>query len=330
MKETLLCCRITAQEKGLYRLCHDGVEQAAQVSGKFQYEALGPSDYPTVGDEVLADLNGGGQAVIHKVLPRKSLFLRKAAGTAREEQPVAANVDILFLCMALNNDFNLRRLERYLAAAWNSGATPVVVLTKADLCGNPSEKVAAVEEAAPGTDVLLTSAAQEDGIRPLLPYLTPGRTVAFVGSSGVGKSTLMNGLLGKEILATGGLRNDDRGRHTTTRRQMFFLPGGAALIDTPGMRELGLWDSESGLETAFADIEALARQCRFQDCRHEKEPGCAVRAALASGELSEERFRSWQRLSAENRYADDRTAHMSAKEKKFRMIAQFNKSNSKR
>lgn len=227
MKETLLCCRITAQEKGLYRLCHDGVEQAAQVSGKFQYEALGPSDYPTVGDEVLADLNGGGQAVIHKVLPRKSLFLRKAAGTAREEQPVAANVDILFLCMALNNDFNLRRLERYLAAAWNSGATPVVVLTKADLCGNPSEKVAAVEEAAPGTDVLLTSAAQEDGIRPLLPYLTPGRTVAFVGSSGVGKSTLMNGLLGKEILATGGLRNDDRGRHTTTRRQMFFLPGGA-------------------------------------------------------------------------------------------------------
>ena len=157
-------------------------------------------------------------------------------------------MDILFLCMALNNDFNLRRLERYLAAAWNSGATPVVVLTKADLCGNPSEKVAAVEEAAPGTDVLLTSAAQEDGIRPLLPYLTPGRTVAFVGSSGVGKSTLMNGLLGKEILATGGLRNDDRGRHTTTRRQMFFLPGGAALIDTPGMRELGLWDSESGLE----------------------------------------------------------------------------------
>ena len=161
MKETLLCCRITAQEKGLYRLCHDGVEQAAQVSGKFQYEALVPSDYPTVGDEVLADLNDGGQAVIHKVLPRKSLFLRKAAGTAREEQPVAANVDILFLCMALNNDFNLRRLERYLAAAWNSGATPVVVLTKADLCGDPSEKVAAVEEAAPGTDVLLTSAAQE-------------------------------------------------------------------------------------------------------------------------------------------------------------------------
>jgi len=329
MKETLLCCRITAQEKGLYRLCHDGVEQAAQVSGKFQYEALGPSDYPTVGDEVLADLNGGGQAVIHKVLPRKSLFLRKAAGTAREEQPVAANVDILFLCMALNNDFNLRRLERYLAAAWNSGATPVVVLTKADLCADPTEKIAAVEQAAPGTDVLLTCAARADGVQPLLPYLTPGTTVAFVGSSGVGKSTLMNCLLGEEAQATGGLRNDDRGRHTTTRRQLFSLPGGASLIDTPGMRELGLWDADAGLETAFADVEALAQQCRFQDCRHGQEPVCAVRAALESGELSEERFRSWQRLLAENRYADDRSAHLSAKEKKFRMIAQTNKNNAK-
>ena len=294
-----------------------------------QYEAVGPSDYPVVGDYVLADRNDGGHAVIHQVLPRKSLLLRKAAGTGREEQAVAANVDILFLCMALNHDFNLRRLERYLAAAWNSGATPVVVLTKADLCADPAEKIAAVEQAVPGTDVLLTCAARADGVQPLLPYLTPGTTVAFIGSSGVGKSTLMNCLLGEEAQATGGLRNDDRGRHTTTRRQLFSLPDGASLIDTPGMRELGLWDADAGLETDFADVEALAQQCRFQDCRHGQEPGCAVRAALESGELSEERFRSWQRLLAENRYADDRSAHLSAKEKKFRMIAQTNKNNAK-
>lgn len=330
MKTEELCrCRVAAQEKGLYRLVCDGGEQPARVSGKMQYEAIGPSDYPVVGDYVLADRNDGGQAVIHQVLPRKSLLLRKAAGTGREEQAVAANVDILFLCMALNHDFNLRRLERYLAAAWNSGATPVVVLTKADLCADPAEKIAAVEQAAPGTDVLLTCAARADGVQPLLPYLTPGTTVAFVGSSGVGKSTLMNCLLGEEAQATGGLRNDDRGRHITTRRQLFSLPGGASLIDTPGMRELGLWDADAGLETAFADVEALAQQCRFQDCRHGQEPGCAVRAALESGELSEERFRSWQRLLAENRFADDRSAHLSAKEKKFRMIAQTNKNNAK-
>ena len=328
--ENLCRCRIAAQEKGLYRLEHDGMEQPAQVSGKLQYEAVSPSDYPAVGDYVLADLNGGGQAVIHQVLPRKSLLLRKAAGPVREEQAVAANVDILFLCMALNHDFNLRRLERYLAAAWNSGATPVVVLTKADLCADPAEKIAAVEQAAPGTDVLLTCAARADGVQPLLPYLTPGTTVAFVGSSGVGKSTLMNCLLGERVLATGGLRNDDRGRHTTTRRQLFSLPGGASLIDTPGMRELGLWDSEAGLETAFADIEALAQQCRFRDCRHGQEPGCAVRAAVEAGEVPEERFRSWQRLTAENSHAADRAAHVSAKEKKFRMIAKFNKNNIKR
>lgn len=328
MKTEELCrCRVASQEKGLYRLVYDGGEQPARVSGKMQYEAVGPSDYPVVGDYVLAERNDGGQAVIHQVLPRKSLLLRKAAGTGREEQAVAANVDILFLCMALNHDFNLRRLERYLAAAWNSGATPVVVLTKADLCADPAEKIAAVEQAAPGTDVLLTCAARADGVQPLLPYLTPGTTVAFIGSSGVGKSTLMNCLLGEEAQATGGLRNDDRGRHTTTRRQLFSLPGGASLIDTPGMRELGLWDA--GLETAFADVEALAQQCRFQDCRHGQEPGCAVRAALESGELSEERFRSWQRLLAENRFADDRSAHLSAKEKKFRMIAQTNKNNAK-
>lgn len=219
MKTEELCrCRVVSQEKGLYRLVYDGGEQPARVSGKMQYEAVGPSDYPVVGDYVLAERNDGGQAVIHQVLPRKSLLLRKAAGTGREEQAVAANVDILFLCMALNHDFNLRRLERYLAAAWNSGATPVVVLTKADLCADPAEKIAAVEQAAPGTDVLLTCAARADGVQPLLPYLTPGTTVAFIGSSGVRKSTLMNCLLGEEAQATGGLRNDDRGRHTTTRR----------------------------------------------------------------------------------------------------------------
>ena len=322
--------RITLQEKGGYRLRTVTGEQNGLVSGKFQFDAQSPSDYPAVGDYVLASCADPDTAIIHQVLPRKSLFVRKAAGTSKTEQLVAANIDTVFLCMSLNNDFNLRRLERYLAATWESGATPVVVLTKADLCGDLPRKQREVEAIAMGVEILTTSAMESDGYRQIMPYITEGRTVAFVGSSGVGKSTLINRLLGEERLATDGLRNDDKGHHTTTHRELLVLPGGAMVIDTPGMRELGMWDAGSGVEQTFADIEALAERCRFRNCSHTSEPGCAVRAALESGHLDGGRWQSWQKLKTENAYAADSESYLAAKEKKFKEIAKVNKKNRKR
>ena len=288
------------------------------------------SDYPAVGDYVMASCADPDTAIIHQVLPRKSLFVRKAAGTSKTEQVVAANIDTVFVCMSLNNDFNLRRLERYLAVAWESGAEPVVLLTKADLCEELPRKLAEVESIAMGVTVLTSSAMESDGYRQVLPYITPGRTVAFVGSSGVGKSTLINRLLGEDRLATDGLRNDDKGHHTTTHRELLFLPNGAMVIDTPGMRELGMWDAASGVEQTFADIEALAARCRFRDCSHTGEPGCAVCKALRSGELDDSRWRSYQKLKSENSYAADSESYLAAKEKKFKEISKINKYNKKR
>jgi ribosome biogenesis GTPase len=318
-------CRVVLQEKGQYRIAGNLCEQQAIVSGKFQYETGTPSDYPAVGDYVMADWNEAGSAVIHLVLPRKSIFLRKAAGSGNAEQVVAANIDTVFLCMSLNNDFNLRRMERYLAIAWDSGAMPVVVLTKADLCRDLEEKRMAVETILMGADLIVTSAMEQDGYGQILPYLTSGKTASFVGSSGVGKSTLINRLLGEERLETSGLRGDDKGHHTTTHRELLTLPCGAMVIDTPGMRELGMWDSAEGLEKAFSDIELLATACRFKNCTHTKESGCAVSAALKDGTLSEKRWQSYQKLQTENAYAEDAESYLAAKEKKFKEISKINK-----
>ena len=322
--------RITLQEKGMYRIRTSIGEENALVSGKFQFDAQSPSDYPAVGDYVMVNCADPDTAIIHQVLPRKSLFVRKAAGTSKTEQVVAANIDTVFLCMSLNNDFNLRRLERYLAVAWESGADPVVVLTKADLCADLPQKQREVEAIAMGVDILTTSAMESDGYRQIMPYITQGRTVAFVGSSGVGKSTLINRLLGEERLATDGLRNDDKGHHTTTHRELLFLPNGAMVIDTPGMRELGMWDAASGVEQTFGDIEELAARCRFRNCSHTSEPGCAVRAALESGHLDAGRWLSYQKLKNENSYAADSESYLAAKEKKFKEISKINKYNKKR
>ena len=321
----LALCRVSLQEKGLYHLLSAEGEQPAAVSGRFQYVAATASDYPAVGDYVMADLNGGDTAVIHHVLPRKSVFIRKAAGSAKTEQVVAANVDTVFLCMALNNDFNIRRLERYLTVAWESGATPVVVLTKSDLCDDLADKIAQTKSVASGADTVTVSAMEDDGYNQLTNYLVDGKTLAFVGSSGVGKSTQINRLLGEDRLRTNGLRNDDKGRHTTTHRELIVLPCGATVIDTPGMRELGMWDSGEGIAATFSDIEALAEKCRFKNCTHGTEPGCAVRAAIERGELSEERLSSYEKLKKENAYSEDAAGYLAAKEKKFKNIAKLNK-----
>lgn len=227
--------------------------------------------------------------------------------------------------MSLNNDFNLRRLERYLSAAWDSGATPVVVLTKADLCPDPEEFINSVQSVAMGVDVIVTSAREKAGYEKLLPYAGEGNTIALMGSSGVGKSTLINCLLGENRLNTNGLRNDDKGRHTTTRRELFLLEQGGMVIDTPGMRELGLWDVDEGLDKSFSDIEALTARCRYSDCSHTVEPGCAVREAIDKGELSQERWKSYQKLKAENKYAENTERYLAEKKRKFKNIANSKK-----
>lgn len=322
--------RITLQEKGLYRIRTSMGEQNALVSGRFQFDAQSISAYPAVGDYVIADCAVSDPAIIHQVLPRKSLFLRRAAGTSKTEQVVAANIDTVFLCMSLNNDFNLRRLERYLAVAWESGADPVVVLTKSDLCEDLPRKLEEVEVIATGVEILTTSSMVEDGYRQIIPYLTESKTVAFVGSSGVGKSTLINRLLGEEQLSTDGLRNDDKGHHTTTHRQLLVLSNGAMVIDTPGMRELGMWDAASGVEQTFAEIEELAAHCRFRNCSHTSEPGCAVRAAIQCGALDVGRWQSYQKLRSENFYTANSERYLAAKEKRFKEISKINKHNKKR
>lgn len=291
--------RIISQDKGLYRLIYEKGELRAQVSGKLRYNAVSASDYPAVGDFVMFDENDGGNAVINQILTRKSAFIRKAAGTSNNEQIVASNIDTVFICMSLNNDFNMRRLERYLGVAWDSGATPVVVLTKADLCENLDDIITDIEDIALSVDIIVTSSLKND-LLSVKKYIHAGKTIAFIGSSGVGKTTLINKLLGKELYETQGLRNDDKGRHTTTSRELIVLPTGGVVIDTPGMRELGLEGAD--LSKTFADIDELAIECKFSDCTHTKEPGCAVKKAIECGALSEDRLANYFKLNKELKY----------------------------
>lgn len=326
MFDGLCVGRVILQEKGFYRIVSENGERFAEVSGKFRYNASIVSDYPAVGDFVMLDMNEQGtKAVIHSVLERKSCFIRKAAGESRQEQVVAANIDIVFICMSLNNDYNIRRLERYLSIGWDSGAIPVIVLTKADLCSDLAEKLAEVKNLSVGADVLVTGYADARGYSQVRSYISEGKTAAFIGSSGVGKSTLINYLLGKEYFNTNGLRNDDKGRHTTTHRELVLLPDGGMVIDTPGMRELGIWNSENGIDSTFADIEELAKLCRFRNCTHSGEDRCAVCDAIKNGILSVERWQSYKKLKLEAAYAADSESYITAKEKKFKNISKMNK-----
>ena len=300
MYEKMNIGRITSQDRDLYKIITENGENRAQISGKFRYNTTNSSDYPAVGDFVIFDDNEEGNVIIQHVLTRKSAFIRKAAGTSNSIQVIAANIDIVFICMSLNNDFNLRRLERYISVAWDSGATPVVVLTKSDLCSNLEEIMSELETVAISVDIIVTSSMVLDGFLSVNKYIENGKTVAFIGSSGVGKTTLINKLAGESLFDTQGLRNDDKGRHTTTKRELILLPSGGIVIDTPGMRELGIESAD--LSKAFADIDTLSEQCRFNDCSHTKEPGCAVKEAIKNGELSEERLTSYFKLKKEAKY----------------------------
>lgn len=295
--------RVCEQHRDLYKVVCEQGELLAGVSGKMLHAAGKATDFPAVGDWVMIDRMDGvdGNAVIGHILSRKSVFVRKAAGTSRAAQIVAANIDTVFICMSLNDDFNLRRLERYLSVAWDSMAAPVIVLTKADLCGDLPQRLTETASVSAGADVIVCSSMEENGYQSVNAYIKEGRTVAFIGSSGVGKSTLINRLMGKDILATKAVReDDDKGRHATTHRQLLLLPGGGIVIDTPGMRELQL--CSGNLEKAFEDIEELAQNCKYKDCTHTKEPHCAVKKAIDDGALSRKRFENYLKLQRETAY----------------------------
>ncbi len=314
--------RVAREDRDRYLVLDAAGERLAVLAGRFRHDATSRAEWPAVGDWVAVRAEAGTTQV-HAVLARTSAFVRDDPGRAVEAQVVAANVDAVFLVCGLDADFNPRRIERYVATAWESGAQPVLLLNKADLDADPAARVAEVEALAPGVPVLALSALEGAGLDALAPWLGAGRTVALVGSSGVGKSTLVNALLGDERQATGAVREDDsRGRHTTTHRELVPLPGGALLLDTPGMRRLDLWLDGEGLDGAFPEIAEFARSCRFRDCSHEREPGCAVRAALQSGALAAERWESWCKLQRELRWLETRqdAAARAAEEKKWKAI----------
>ena len=312
--------RVAIEYRSTYLLYTEQGEQSAEVTGKLRHQATGMQDFPAVGEWVVIQSRAAEQQVtIQAILPRTSKFSRKVAGNSAEEQMIATNVDTVFLVSGLDGDLNLRRIERYLILAWESGATPVILLNKADLCPNLDARLAEVEAIALGVPILALSAAQQQGLESLKPYLQPGQTIALLGSSGVGKSTIVNHLKGEQIQAVQAVRQeDDRGKHTTTHRQLILLPSGALMIDTPGMRELQLWSGTEGLPEAFADIEALAQQCHFRNCQHQQEPGCAIQQALTDGQLDIKRFLNYRKLQREihhlNRKQDQR-ANLAEKER---------------
>ena len=317
--------RITAQYRDRYEIvCQHGITHA-RLKTKEYY--TGTELFPTTGDFVMVNYIENGDSQIIATLPRKTFFSRREPGPVPKDQAVAANFDYVFIMQSLNMDFNPKRLERYLTLAWQSGATPVILLTKADLVEDYWEYLTQVERVAAGVNTHVVSARTGYGLNRLNAYLQPGNTVVFLGSSGVGKSSLVNALAGGEIMAVSGIREDDsKGRHTTTHRQLIRLKSGVMVIDTPGMRELGMWDVSEGLGDAFADVEQFMGKCRFSDCRHESEPDCAIKAAIAAGKLDAARWESYQKLKAE---AVSKDEMLRRKQEWSKGVAKFSKQRKK-
>lgn len=322
--------RVSRQDRERYLILTGDGEFEAQVSGRFRHQALTIADYPAVGDWVAVELRPGEQsATIHHLLARTGSFSRKVAGRQTEQQVVAANVDTVLLVNGLDGDFNPRRIERYVTSAWESGARPVVVLNKADVCDDVEVRIDEVRAVAFGLPVHAVSASTGDGIDELRVYLAPGQTVALLGSSGVGKTSLINALIGEAKFATGVVSEHlDRGRHTTTHRELIPLEGAGVVIDTPGMRELQLWSDGDDGPQGFDDIERLAADCRFADCTHRGEPGCAVVAAVASGKLDPGRLESFHKLGRELAFLarrQDKASHRQQDKARGRMFHQYHK-----
>lgn len=311
--------RIISVHKGRFGIASDFGEGFAQLKGReyfFENET-----FPTVGDFVLIDHNNDGDSRIIKTLERRTYFSRRDPDKGKGEQAVAANFDYVFIVQSMNHDFNTKRLERYLTSARQSKAEPVIILTKADLTDDYLPYILETSRVAENVKTCIVSSKTGYGLNELSTYLQKGKTLVFLGSSGVGKSSLVNTLAGEKIMDVNGIREDDsKGRHTTTHRELIMLKNGAMIIDTPGMRELGMWDISEGLNDAFSDIETLAGKCRFRDCKHNTEPGCAVRKAIENGELDEARLDNYRKLQTEAKYNDDSVDYLRQKEQFFKKI----------
>jgi len=323
----ILPARIAVQQKHRYILYTSAGERPGEIAGRIHYEARGTEDYPVVGDWVAArERPGEAMVTIVAILPRITRFSRKAIGVRAVEQVVAANIDTVFVVNGLDTEINPRRIERYLVLAAESGARAVIVLNKADLAENADDVGRGLASIAPGTPIVTMSAVRDEGINKILEFLPSGSTGALLGPSGVGKSTIVNHLLGQDRLETGDVRaTDHKGRHTTSHRELVVLPNGGLLIDTPGMRELQLWGGDEGVHETFTDIDALASACKFRDCKHEAEPGCAVNAALEDGRLDQARYASFQKLQKEIANQErliDKTASLKEKREAKRLTAQ--------